>query len=357
MLLETTGLNGSGSLHAENLSATFPAGMLLTAVRVQLRGAGLWLPLEHADALDATLGGCLAAGFTNPLRWSRGLPRDWVLGLQVVDTTGRLLSLGGEVVKNVAGYDLVRFHLGAWGRLGLITAATVRLLPLPEAEATVIRSFKTPAEAAGALRAAGRHPSHPATLEIIGGPEGLRLLARVMGDAAQLEARADALRAAFGGGQVLLAEKSEEAWRVYMQARAALETAHEWRLKLSVTAPGLEDVMRLAGEVCAGRRWAPAGQAGNGVYTLYWSDEAGPLPVLVAIRDRLGARGSVAAEGAAASQVVGTDGWMGFPPHPAQAQDRLEADLIDAVAPGRVFNAQLRGGPSARPDLESGVEQ
>jgi glycolate oxidase FAD binding subunit len=354
LILDTTGLSGPGRLHAENLSATFPAGLSLAAVKAQCADVELWLPLEHADAPDATFGGCLAAGFTNPLRWSRGLPRDWILGLELVDSSGRLLSLGGELVKNVAGYDLVRVQLGAWGRLGLITAATVRLLPLPEAEATVTGSFAAPAEASGALRAAGRHPSRPATLEITGGPHGLRLMARLVGDAATVEERAGSLRAVFGG-EVALGAGSEESWREYGRERARLEAAYAWRLKLSVAAPGLEEAFSLAGEVCAGRSWALAGQAGDGVYTLYWSDGEGPLPVLGAALDTLRSRGFVTAEGAAAAQVFGTRGWSGFPPHRMQAQGGVEAALIAAMAPGRVFNPHLLEAPAASPGLGSGA--
>lgn len=197
VLLETTGLNGSGSLHAENLSATFPAGMLLTAVRVQLRGAGLWLPLEHADALDATLGGCLAAGFTNPLRWSRGLPRDWVLGLQVVDTTGRLLSLGGEVVKNVAGYDLGKLYTGSRGTLAVLTDVWFRLHPIPEATRWVIAQASDTTSAATALAAVRASQVAPTALQVRAHRGVIEIGIQLDGVTAGIDLRAEAVCALF----------------------------------------------------------------------------------------------------------------------------------------------------------------
>ena len=217
---------------------------------------------------------------------------------------------------------------------GLITAVTVRLLPLPEAEATVTRSFAAPAEAAGALRAAGRHRSHPATLEIVGGPQGLRVMARILGDAGQLQTRADELRAVLGGGEVLLGDESAETWRAYERERALLDETHAWRLKLSVTAPGLEEAFLAGGRGVRGSElgtWPVRPATGSTRST--GLTRAVLFPVLGAVLGRLGARGFVAAEGAAAAQAFGAPGWSGFPPHRAQAQDRVDAALVAAIAP------------------------
>lgn len=350
VLLRTIGLGGLGEVRAENLTATFPAGTRLSLVQAQLRRVGLWLPLEHADGPDATLGGCLAAGFVNPLRWSRGTPRDWVLGLQVVDATGRLLSLGGEVIKNVAGYDVVRMHLGAWGRLGLITQATLRLLPLPESEATVVATFRTAVEAARALRVAARHPVGVATLEVVARLQGVRLMARLVGDLARLELRAAELREVLtaegargtgGGVEVHLGLAGHEVWRAYAQERAELAARHTWRLKLALPAPGLEEAFSLSARACAGREWALVGQGGNGVYSVFWADERGPLSVLGELRAQAGSRAFVVAEGRAAGVVAGSPGWESFPPRSGRSQDRLERALLEVLAPGRVFNPHL----------------
>lgn len=350
--LNTAGLDELGEVRVENLTATFSAGTPLSAVHDQLRRLDLWLPLEHVDGRDSTLGGCLAAGFANPLRWSRGTPRDWVLGLQVVDATGRLLSFGGEVIKNVAGYDMVRIHVGAWGRLGLITRATLRVLPLPESEATVVATFISPIEAASALRTAARHPAGAATLEVMAQPHRVEVMVRLMGETARVESRGVELCEALSGvepravsGAVELHEGAagRRVWEGYVRRRTDLAERYAWRCKLALPAPGLEEALALSTQVFADRDWALAGQAGNGVYSAFWQDERGPLPVLEEARARAGNRAFVIAEGRAAQAVAGTPGWESFPPRAGRDQDRLERGLLAALAPGRIFNPHLYG--------------
>lgn len=349
--LSTLELDEPGEARSENLTATFSAGTPLSAVHDRLAGLGLWLPLEHVDGPDATLGGCLAAGFANPLRWSRGAPRDWVLGLQLVDAAGRLLSFGGEVMKNVAGYDMVRIHVGAWGRSGVITRATVRLLPLPESEATVVATFASPSEAARALRTAARHPPAAATLEVMARPGRVEVMARLMGDAGRVASRGPELCAALSGREVSgsgVVELHEGAagrrvWDAYSRQRVELAERYPWRFKMMMPAPGLEQALALSAQVFAARDWALAGQAGNGVYSVFWQDERGPLPVLEEARSHVGDRAFVVAEGRAARAMAGISGWESFPPRAGRDQDRLERSLLAALAPERVFNPHLYG--------------
>src|SRR6185369_13599053 len=92
------------------------------------------------------IGRILATNATGGLRHGFGLPRDLVLGMTAIDGCGRTLVCGGRVVKNVAGYDLVRLLTGSWGGLAIITQATLRTHPLPEAGATLVFEFVSPAE-------------------------------------------------------------------------------------------------------------------------------------------------------------------------------------------------------------------
>ena len=85
----------------------------------------------------ATLGGCVAAGLSGPRRASAGAVRDFVLGARLLDGRGRVLSFGGEVMKNVAGYDVSRLLVGSLGTLGVILEVSLKVLPRPAAEATV----------------------------------------------------------------------------------------------------------------------------------------------------------------------------------------------------------------------------
>lgn len=95
---------------------------------------------------EATLGGCVAAGLSGPRRASAGAVRDYVLGAKLIDGRGRLLAFGGQVMKNVAGYDVSRFLAGSMGTLGLLAEVSLKVLPRPPAERTLL--FEMPQERA-----------------------------------------------------------------------------------------------------------------------------------------------------------------------------------------------------------------
>lgn len=120
-----------------DLTLTADAGLGLAELDDILRPNGQWLPADAPGAGAGTLGGLVACGVSGPLQGRYGALRDNVLGLDVVTGSGRVLRIGGRVVKNVAGYDLVRLFTGSRGSLGLITSVSVRLFPRPEADLTL----------------------------------------------------------------------------------------------------------------------------------------------------------------------------------------------------------------------------
>lgn len=120
-----------------DLTLTADAGLGLAELDDILRPNGQWLPADAPGAGAGTLGGLVACGVSGPLQGRYGALRDNVLGLDVVTGSGRVLQIGGRVVKNVAGYDLVRLFTGSRGSLGLITSVSVRLFPRPEADLTL----------------------------------------------------------------------------------------------------------------------------------------------------------------------------------------------------------------------------
>jgi glycolate oxidase FAD binding subunit len=145
----------------EDLTLTLQGGVTIGAAQALLAERGQLLPWDPPGGPQATIGGLLASGAGGPLRLGAGTPRDWVLGMQVALGDGRLARSGSRVVKNVAGYDLHKLHLGALGTLGVIVETTLKVLPLPERQAALLAGFASLAsalEAAEQLRAAPLAP-------------------------------------------------------------------------------------------------------------------------------------------------------------------------------------------------------
>ena len=139
-----------------DLTATVEAGITVDVLQAALMTRGQWLPLDPPASAEATLGGVLASNAAGPRRQGYGTARDLVIGLRVVAADGRLVRAGGKVVKNVAGYDLVKLYIGSHGTLGIIVDATLKLRPRPGAEGAVWATFPTldAAAAAASLLAA-----------------------------------------------------------------------------------------------------------------------------------------------------------------------------------------------------------
>src|SRR6185503_3389332 len=123
-----------------DLVASAGAGLSLTEFQKHLAEAGQWLPIDPPDDGRATLGGIVATGLAGAHSFGFGTPRSFVIGMRVVLADGRLIKAGGNVVKNVAGYDLCKLFTGSYGTLGLITEVTFKLRPLPAEARTVVAS-------------------------------------------------------------------------------------------------------------------------------------------------------------------------------------------------------------------------
>jgi glycolate oxidase subunit GlcD len=121
-----------------DLVATAEAGLSLVEFQKHLSQAGQWLPLDPPDDGRATLGGIVATGLGGAHSFGFGTPRSYVIGMRVVLGDGRVVKAGGNVVKNVAGYDLCKLFTGSYGTLGLITEITFKLRPLPAESRTVV---------------------------------------------------------------------------------------------------------------------------------------------------------------------------------------------------------------------------
>lgn len=140
--LDVTGHHGITDYQPDELVITARAGTPVAEINAALAAHGQMLPAEcPLFGGTATLGGSVACNASGPGRPWRGALRDSILGIQFINGNGDLLSYGGQVMKNVAGYDVSRLHAGAQGTLGLITEVTLRVLPRPATETTLVYSM------------------------------------------------------------------------------------------------------------------------------------------------------------------------------------------------------------------------
>lgn len=138
----TTGLARIRDHQPADLTLTVEAGAMLAQVQQALAAHGQYLPFEAEDPTRTTIGGLLATNLSGPLRFSCGTPRDATLRIEALRPDGTLVHGGAPVVKSVAGYDTPKLFLGSLGSLGLITAATFKVAPLPETRRLVLLGFR-----------------------------------------------------------------------------------------------------------------------------------------------------------------------------------------------------------------------
>jgi glycolate oxidase FAD binding subunit len=178
----------------EDMTVIAEAGMTLGALNQRLGEHGQRLPLDPCNPGAATLGALIGASQAGPLRISEGTPRDLLIGVRFVGHEGREIHGGGRVVKNVAGYDLMKVMTGSFGTLGIITEAAFKLRPIPEGYTLGIAPFARAAKAFGAaLKLHDALPLvhvevlSPALAARFGHPGTFLLMAAVAGSASELE--------------------------------------------------------------------------------------------------------------------------------------------------------------------------
>jgi glycolate oxidase subunit GlcD len=192
-------------------------GVTLDALSRAAAAHGQWLPFDPpGDPAVLTLERALLAGRAGPLQAGYGRMRDHVLGLCLEARSGERLSLGGRVVKNVAGFDLVRLVVGSAGRLGRITEATVRLFPLPASDRTLFWRSGTIEEGLRLGRALAARGLPVAALNLYRGgsvDDGGGVAARLHGSSAAVDEMAEDLETVAGSSTTLEGEASRHWWR------------------------------------------------------------------------------------------------------------------------------------------------
>jgi glycolate oxidase FAD binding subunit len=179
----------TGSLHrivehnVGDLTAVVQAGVPLARAQAKFAAAGQMLALDPPLGFGraATIGGVFATADSGPLRHRYGGPRDLIIGITVALSDGTVARAGGNVIKNVAGYDLAKLFTGSFGTLGAIVSVNVRLHPRPPAFATAVGSSADPGQLGAAARALAAAPLELDSLDVAWRGRRGGLLARVSG--------------------------------------------------------------------------------------------------------------------------------------------------------------------------------
>lgn len=273
-----------------DLTMTVGAGVPLSRIADLTRPNKQWLALDPLCEPDATIGATVATGSVGSLRTGFGGSRDLVLGCTMVTGDGRQLELGGRVVKNVAGFDLLKLMIGGWGKFGVITQVTVRLNPYPTRDFTLVYESDDLGTLLSVGRALATAPVVPAALRLDLKEDSAQLLARVVGGEASAPVEADMLEDAAAGiadsSSIQTGEPSRAIWS--QQQRAPKDGATELAMYSKPTRlpamKGALDGARKAGwrircDITEGSYWVDGVDASLDAI-LGWADVGASLRIL-----------------------------------------------------------------------------
>ena len=269
--LDTRAFSGIVAHEPSELVITVRAGTPLAEVEAALAEKGQHLPFDPPHfGVESTIGGAVAAGLAGPARATAGGVRDYVLGAQFVNGRAEWLTFGGQVMKNVAGYDISRALAGSMGTLGVITHLSLKVLPVAPAEVTLV--FRMGQR--DALEQLHRWGGQPLPLNAScwvkddTAPDAPELLfVRLRGAAAAVETASERLAREAGGQRMDNAQAGPD-WAACRDQTLPFFNAPSpdlclWRLSLPQTAPVLELPFAQLIEWQGAQRWlwAPASAA------------------------------------------------------------------------------------------------
>jgi glycolate oxidase FAD binding subunit len=252
--LSTRALAGVTLYEPNELVLAARSGTPLSEIEALLESNGQQLafepidygPLFGSERGGATIGGVVAANASGPRRIKAGAARDHLLGFRCVTGRGELVKSGGRVMKNVTGYDLSKLVCGSYGTLALLTELTLKVLPKPETERTLLAIGADEAESLALLRRAAGTPCEPSSLAML--PAGAASLAldanaaaiRLEGPAISVAARRDDLAARLTSGgirfETLDEGDSKALWRDLRDAApVAAKVGQVWRISVAPT--------------------------------------------------------------------------------------------------------------------------
>lgn len=212
--LSTAALTGVTLYEPAAMTLVARAGTPVSEIDALLAGENQRLAFEPPDMRAvlgrvgvSTIGGVIAANASGPRRVQMGAARDALLGVRFVDGRGEIISNGGRVMKNVTGYDLTKLMAGSFGALGVLTEVSLKVMPIPETQATLFCRLTDPLPAMAAVLAT------PYDISGASFHDG-KMAIRIEGFAPSVEARLDHLRAVLGRfGAVTIAQNGADHWR------------------------------------------------------------------------------------------------------------------------------------------------
>jgi glycolate oxidase FAD binding subunit len=217
--LSTAGLKGIIEYDPSEFTFTALAGTPVREIAGALAERGQYLPFDPLWLeAGATLGGTVAAGLSGPGRFRFGGVRDFILGVRFVDGAGRLLRMGGKVVKNAAGFDLPKFFVGSLGRFGVLAELTFKVFPKPASTLTLRLAVNGAEAAARILTEAANTRWEPDALDLL--PSGKQICLRLAGPAQALKEISNEILARWPG-EVLSAEEAGAIWSDLREVRWA----------------------------------------------------------------------------------------------------------------------------------------
>ena len=167
LALDMTGLHQIAHYDPGDLTVSVDAGANFNDLAAPLYQQKQFLPLPVPFYFESTIGGIIASGVDSSLRHAYGTARDFLIGAEFVDGTGRLCKSGGRVVKNVTGYDLHKLLIGSLGTLAVITRLNFRTFPLAPASRGFVLSFPAPDNALAFSKLIERSPLGPASIDVV----------------------------------------------------------------------------------------------------------------------------------------------------------------------------------------------
>ncbi len=225
--LDVSAHRGIVSYEPTELVVTARAGTPLNDIEAALSERGQMIPFGAPRFVNCTLGGAVASGLSGPGRPYYGALRDFVLGVKIINGKGEILNFGGQVMKNVAGYDVSRTMVGALGTLGVLVEISIKVLPQPVSKLTVQKSLATDV----ALDAMNRWSGRPLPITAAC-YDGNNMYLRLCGS----NAAVDSARKKLGGE---LVETPDEFWQKLRDHRHGFFSGERplWRLSVPPATP------------------------------------------------------------------------------------------------------------------------